>query len=70
MLAITTLMFADWSIMFHLRDPTNANTLGLRVKFFRKNQEDLPAVRGVGDYVILRKIQVLCDLALLICFVG
>jgi len=47
----------DYQMTFTLLDNSTLPN-GLRVKFFRKNLFDMPAIQSIGDVVVLRKIKV------------
>ena len=53
----------DWVCTFSIADPFYGNLEmrggdGLRVRFFRKAEKDIPAITGIGDVIILRNLKV------------
>ena len=53
----------DWMCTFSVADqtfggPGDAGGEGLKVRFFRPNQDELPVIGGIGDVVILRAMKI------------
>ena len=53
----------DWMLTFSLCDPSLGFVgedwhKGLRIRFFRKSQHDLPPIAGVGDIVMLKNLRI------------
>ncbi|SLM38335.1 Telomeric single stranded DNA binding POT1/Cdc13 [Lasallia pustulata] len=49
----------DWMCTFSIADSTvGGHDDGLRVRFFRPTQTELPHIRGTGDVVVLRNVKV------------
>ena len=53
----------DWMLTFSLCDPSLGSVgedwhKGLRIRFFRKSQHDLPPIAGVGDIVMLKNLRI------------
>ena len=48
----------DWTCSFSIKDESNRGTGdGLKVRFFRPKEAELPAIKNIGDLVILRCIK-------------
>ena len=49
---------SDWMCSFSIKDESNTgNGDGLKVRFFRRREAELPAVQGSGDLVIIQNIK-------------
>lgn len=51
----------DWMFTFSLTDPTMGGEFfneGVKVRFFRKSEGELPPVQDIGDIIILRNLKI------------
>ena len=48
----------DWTCTFSLADSTTfEQDLGLKVRFFRPTERELPSITGIGDVIVLRSVK-------------
>ena len=50
----------DWMCSFSIKDPSYGGLCdeGLKIRFFRPTENDLPSIKGTGDVILLRGIKI------------